>query len=250
MKIRYLSRLIMYLIFWLPAVGQEGGVVSNPFAAADSLGQQLISNPNDLTLQRRLLGIDRLEAAFPGISMGVSERIAASQDRYRRKLKSGLSTGQVARAVNRLATELDLPPYAYTDAAEVREVRGKLLQATPNLMQPVNIQAKTPSKSTPVEYDLTPIQAAFLALTLVDQKLTNPDFEFTFAERRALKKRHQESKPRQRAAGTEERHEVVVRTESARQEKLRKSLEAKVRTSSGEELNRLLHKALSELGVE
>ena len=87
-----------------------------------------------------------------------------------------------------LAVKFNAPEYAKTSPSEVREVRGRLLPYLPDFIGRGRVEnGKTkPKKPHSTIDEMSPVEAAYVTMTVLHQKIYNPDFQLTQDERRAV----------------------------------------------------------------
>lgn len=114
-------------------------------------------------------------------SYGITARIATAHAAWRRGALSGISESAVVHSVNHLMEKMGSPQWAYTSQTEVRKLRVRMVMAFPQLMA-YNGPPDEDGHYRVISDTMSPIQAAYTALTLVYQKIYNSDYQFTLAE--------------------------------------------------------------------
>jgi hypothetical protein len=243
--------VLVLLVTFAPlnVFSQETDVLT-PFQLSNNSAKELDRLPIDPELVRKVLRLERLGEVRQGLlAQEVSQRIAKTQSNFVAEDRDGATEVDVTRALNRLTRKLDLPGYAMTTVSEVREVRAKLLQLTPDLMKVPHPERSRPSPANPVTYRLTPIQAVFLAITVFEQKMSNPDHQLTATEwkvDRDLKRRNNQA----RKGAQETVHSLKLGTETPRQREINAKLEAAFDSLTEEDLSFAAHTLLDDLGVD
>lgn len=117
----------------------------------------------------------------------VTNRIVSAEQSFQEGNLKGISEFTLARALNGLVVKFKAPEYAKTSASEVKEVRGRLLAFLPDLIgrgRGENGKVQTRKLGSSIE-EMSPVEAAYVAMTMLHQKMYNPDFQVTQEERRA-----------------------------------------------------------------
>jgi len=139
----------------------------NPAATAD-LAHQLFKNvaiPTDLA------------DAF-----GFTDRIVHAETEYRNGGHPAVHESDVVKAINNMVTTIGAPGWAHTNLVEVRKLRMHMLVVYPQLIA----NQEPPDNNghhKAVSDNLRPIEAAYLATTMLYQKAYNSDYQFTDAEK-------------------------------------------------------------------
>lgn len=163
-----------------------------------------------------------LDEAPAGILDAVKDRIVRAEVSYRNGKSEGILEINVVKAVNGLALKFKAPEYAKTSVYEVRKLRVSSLALMPNF-----IAAGRPSDAgqarkvgSTINTKMSPAEATFITALLLRQKLSNPDYQMTHAERvTEWAQQHgnkQDAKAKQpkaanRAARQEEMEKVIAR---------------------------------------
>lgn len=145
----------------------------------------------------------------PGLLENAKDRLTRAEVNYRKGQQKPINEIDVVKAVNHVAEKFKAPQYAYTTQYEVRRVRVGMFAETPHLIsQDVKPRKEAPKAFNP---ELSPIEAFHVAATLAQQKLVNPDYQLTCAERRAhWSEDHQRHTPRSLNSNrTNELHDLV-----------------------------------------
>lgn len=104
-----------------------------------------------------------------------------AQENYRAGAQSAIHEADIVKAVNNFATTIGAPAWAHTTPAEVRKLRVRLGIVMPQLFLyegPPDAKGRYPLLSP----KMSPLEASFVALTMLNMKAFNPDFQFTAAE--------------------------------------------------------------------
>lgn len=114
---------------------------------------------------------------------GFSERVVQADLNYRRGYQDiPVRESDIVTALNNLNTTIGGPAWATTNLAEVRRLRMGLIALEPHFLAS---QAPPDSKGhyRALEDTMSPLQAVYVASMLIQQKLDNPDYQFTDAEK-------------------------------------------------------------------
>lgn len=126
-------------------------------------------------------GIDDRIVATSG---SVPDRLVKAEMAFQSGKASGITDDKIVTAVNQLAQRFQAPPYAYTDVNEIRRLRLKMLAVYPHLIGRGSASKRDDSKP---HFDATmgPIEAFHITATLLFQKISNPEFQFSAQELRS-----------------------------------------------------------------
>ena len=86
--------------------------------------------------------------------------------------------------INAIAQKIGAPAFAYTNCAEVRRVRMRMMPLVPALFAR-DLKRSDGKGGFRIRQTLLPMEAVYLFASVIDQKLWNPDFQLTSQERRA-----------------------------------------------------------------
>jgi hypothetical protein len=123
-------------------------------------------------------------------AFGFTDRIVNAESEHHRGRHPRVSEGDVVKAVNHLADVAGAPSWVKTDQGEVRKLRMHMLVLYPNLLASHEPADKDGHRKA-ISDGLRPIEAAYIATTMIYQKLNNPEYQFTTDE----KKQHQSLEP-------------------------------------------------------
>ena len=114
-------------------------------------------------------------------AMGFTDRVSRAEAEFQSGAHAPVHEIDIVRAVNHLMEGVAAPQWARTSLPEVHRLRMHLLVGYPHLIaspQPPDSKGRR----KPLAEPLSPLEAAFIATTLVYQKAYNPDYMFTPAE--------------------------------------------------------------------
>jgi hypothetical protein len=114
---------------------------------------------------------------------GFTDRIVQAESQYRNGAHPAVHESDVVKAINNFANSIGAPQWAHTNQIEVRRLRMHMLTLYPQLMAS---QAPPDSKQhyKAIDEDMRPIEGAYVATTLIYQKLYNSKYQFTDAEQK------------------------------------------------------------------
>ena len=125
-----------------------------------------------------------LGSAPAGLADSIKDRLVRAEVNYRAGGGKGISDAAAVRMVNRLAHEVGAPAFARADVFELRRLKTGLLPYTSDLQSRAadggvgHKDANEPSMS--------PLEGAYFAMLLVQQKRFNPEYQLTHDEWVAL----------------------------------------------------------------
>lgn len=118
-------------------------------------------------------------------SFGFSDRIVQAELKYRQGNHPAVHQTDIVNAVNNLANSLGAPAWAHTNTQEVTKMRMWML-----VLYPQTIASTTPvqpnGKFELLSDNMSPLEATFIATTLIEQKLWNSMYQFTDSERSSM----------------------------------------------------------------
>jgi len=106
----------------------------------------------------------------------IKDRLVIAEFSFRQNPRAGVREEDIVQFVNTVADKLKVPGYAKTSLKQVRTLRMQLMLASPVFMT----EGVDPAHLSPgahIDSMLSPLQAAHLINSLIDQKLINPDFQ-------------------------------------------------------------------------
>jgi len=161
----------------------EDGRPANPFVRVNQRAHAARGGDPQAV---RDLGREIVESLAPqGIPATVQEAIADRVTRtelsYRSGGRKGVSEYDVVNAVNSLVTELGAPEFAKTRRDQVRILRIGLMSELPALIDREEVVAGRARARREVgdkiNTEMSPLEATAVTLTLLQQKLTNDEFQ-------------------------------------------------------------------------
>jgi hypothetical protein len=178
----------------------------------------------------------------------VKSRLVSAEENFHKGNHKGISETDVARAVNGFVAKFNTPDYSRTSPSEVREVRGRLLTQLPDFVGRGRVEnGKSQAKKAGSQIaEMSPVEAAYTTMAVVYQKLNNPDFQKTQAERRASwVDKHSKSPRFPNKADSE-----LSPSQTERQQEMDGVLKRAATTTPLQDLFSLPEKVLDVLGIE
>ncbi|MGO8758916.1 MAG: hypothetical protein ACLQG3_12405 [Terracidiphilus sp.] len=111
-----------------------------------------------------------------------NERVVQAELNYRKGLHSAVQTTDVVKAINNLANTIGAPVWAHTNTQEVTKLRMWMLILYPHLIANPSPR-QTNGKFEILSPQMSPLEATFIAATLVEQKLWNGYYQLAPSER-------------------------------------------------------------------
>jgi hypothetical protein len=142
-----------------------------------------------------------LDGYIAASASSVKERLVSAEVDFQNGTGEGIDTEKVATSVNQLVGSLKLPAYAATNADEVKKVRMRMLTIYPGMIGRGSA-AKRNNSGPSFEARMSPVEAFHVAAILVQQKVFNPEFQLTPAERQKISRQSQTGRQLNRAAVT------------------------------------------------
>lgn len=184
----------------------------------------------------RLFQFDQAPA---GMDDAIKERLVRAEINFRNGThKADPSEFRVVHVVNRLADRLSAPAYARTNVFEVRRLRTDLL--------PYMSDLQTGDLAAELGAPMSPLEAFFFAVSLLQQKRYNVEFQLTNEEWTAL------HGSRRAAGGNGQfRGEMEARrADTSRGDEIEQAIEKGFAEMSAAEMLSLPEQLLDTLGVE
>lgn len=184
----------------------------------------------------RLFEFDQAPA---GMDDAIKERLVRAEFNYRNgSHKVDPSEFRIVHVVNRIADRLGAPAYARTNVFEVRRLRTDLLPYTSDL--------QTGGADAEFGAALSPLEAFFFAVSLLQQKRHNVEFQLTNDEWRAL-----HGGARAGGSSGQFRGEMSARlSDTSRGDEMQQAIDKGFAAMSAAEILSLPEQLLDTLGVE
>lgn len=189
------------------------------------------------TLAATVLQDFGLEDLPQEITENATERLVSAEINYRQGQGGAIPETNVVRLIDEFATTWNLPAYARTDVLELRRFRVNLVSLMPDL-------ATRDSSETLISSSMSPLEATYITLLLMEQKTINPEYQLTPQERAAQKK------PAEKGSGS--KPESFFRVQGERENEmaqLMSDIEKQVEELKTSNTVSLFSQALDALGV-
>jgi hypothetical protein len=186
-----------------------------------------------------------LAQEFAELDDAVKERLVAAEMNYRNShAKSRCSEFRIVHAVNRLADRMGTPAYTRTNVFEVRRLRANLLPYVSDMQaaRSQNELRKAQKHAPP----MSPLETFFVAVTVIQQKRHNPEYQLTNEEWIALHGGQRTSEANKRFNHEMQRRRV----DSRRSEEVRQAIAARLMVMNPFDMLSLPDEFLNTLGIE
>lgn len=131
-----------------------------------------------------IISVAGLESELRGFtSTAIKERVGRSESLYRQGQSAGIPEAKIVRTVNGLVRQFNLPDYTKTSNYEVRRLRLGLLPNFPQVITQRNQGMQPVSAGAQIDSQMSPAEAVFVLAMMLQQKIANPDYQLTHAER-------------------------------------------------------------------
>ena len=186
------------------------------------------------------------DQAPAGLADAIKDRLVRAEVNYRAGRGKGISDANAVQMVNRLAHEVGAPAFARTDVFEFRRLKMGLLPYTSNLQ---SRSADGVGRKNPNEATMSPLEAAYFAVLLVQQKQGNPEYQLTHDEWVGL---HSNGNGKGRGQSNAKfRDKIRERQDSTvRSDELRRAFETGLTAKSPMQILELPAELLDTLGVD
>ena len=114
-------------------------------------------------------------------SFGFTDRIVKAEAAYRDGSQASVHEADIVKAVNNLANTFAAPAWLHTNQVEVHNARMRLIVPYPRLFASQEPTDDKGNSNAPTE-NMRPVEAAYIAITLLYQKHYNTLFQFTEEE--------------------------------------------------------------------
>jgi hypothetical protein len=130
----------------------------------------------------------------------IKDRLVYAEMQYRQGRAKGVTEQSIVDFTNMLVQKLNLPDYARTTPAQVRDMRMWLIMVNPTLMGHGVVKGNMKVGDS-ISSELSPLQAAHLLLEVLGHKVSDPFFQLTPAEWDKAKQERETQRKAQLAAG-------------------------------------------------
>ena len=119
---------------------------------------------------RALVNEAFIHTVFGHAPAPVRDRVLSAELKYRAGQHRTIESKDLVSVINRALDLVDAPKFAHTTLQQVNLYRLLMRQRIPSL-------GLSASKSTTLSSGMAPVEAAFVAMNLVTQKMLNPDYQ-------------------------------------------------------------------------
>lgn len=186
--------------------------------------------------------VNELFATFSTtVATDVKTRIVNSELLYQANQRGGVSETAVVQVVNGLQVKFNTPEFSKTDVYEVRKLRQALQLLAPQFVGHgrQSEQSSVGDVNSTIVPEMSPAEAVFVALAMINQKKSNPNYQLTQAERSAMWTDLHSTKIGQ-----------TLDDDPVKTEQINEAIADKIPTMSAAELLAIPHRALDILGIE
>jgi len=117
-------------------------------------------------------------------AFGYTDRVVQAETAFRSSQHSAIHESDIVKSVNNFADSIGAPAWVHTNRIEVRKLRMHMLTLYPQLMAS-HAAPDAKHHYKPLDDDMRPVEGTYVAMTLLYQKMSNPDYQFTDAEKKA-----------------------------------------------------------------
>lgn len=175
------------------------------------------------------------------VASDVKTRIVNSELLYQANQRGGVTETAVVQVVNGLQVKFNTPEFSKTDTYEVRKLRQALQLLAPQFVGHgrQSEQSAVGDVNSTIVPEMSPAEAVFVALAMMNQKMSNPNYQLTQTERAAMWTDLHSTKIGQ-----------TLENDPAKSELINEAIADKAATMSAAELLAVPHRALDILGIE
>lgn len=167
----------------------------NPYSQIDQRAQA-VNGADEAAISELTNAIFRvpLLAYVPNvIARSFKERLVRSELNYRSGRAHGVSEERVVDVVNLLALKFEAPDWARTSQQEVRGLRSLMSRSMPNFIShapagQTNSELADVGRGFNLKPMMSPLEAVYVAQSLVEQKMVNESYQLSPAERQDVMK--------------------------------------------------------------
>lgn len=130
-----------------------------------------------------IIRVAGFEREIQGFSSGfIKDRVGRAESRYRQGQVASIPETKIVRTVNGLVKKFNLPEYTKTNLYEVRKLRLTLLPNFPQLITRKSQNIQPTVAGAEIDPQMSPAEATFVLAFMLRQKLSNQDYQLTYAE--------------------------------------------------------------------
>jgi hypothetical protein len=179
----------------------------------------------------------------------IKERLVRAEKNFR-KNKKGVREASIVRMINELADKFQAPAYAKTSPLQVRIARVELMKYMPSFIaQETRAERKGLKKKVgaSINPEVSPLEAAYIAMLLIHQKMLNEEYQQTPDEYAANLHRWRAAE-RNNSSATE--HTIVNKRNQEKCREMRQVVSGGVARLSPASIQGLIDDSLDTLGIE
>jgi hypothetical protein len=177
----------------------------------------------------------------------MKERLVRAEIKFR-KNKKGIREENIVRMINELADKFHAPAYAKTSPLQVRMARVELLKYMPSFIAQETDEKRKGLKrkvGTSINQEVSPLEAAYIAMLLVQQKMLNEEYQQTPDEYAAnYRRRHSADRNKDNAE-----HTVGVKRNQEKCREMRQVISRGTANLSPTSIQGLIDESLDSLGI-
>lgn len=227
------------------AAGNDGP--ANPLVAINQKARlaNLGGQPAIRDLVDEIFAMSDFAQEFAELDDAIKERLVRAELNYQNSHgKSNCSEFRIVHAVNQLADRVGTPAYTRTNIFEVRRLRANLVPYIPDIQG--GRKKNQPRNGQKFGNAMSPLETFFVAVTLVQQKRHNPEYQLTNDEWVALHGGQRTAAANQRFNEEMQRRRV----NSKRTEEVRQAVAAGLAKMNPFTMLALPDQVLNTLGIE
>lgn len=175
--------------------------------------------------------------------------LTKAEKSYRRKENQGVSEAQLADLLNLVGKKLKVPDYARTTPLQIRVLRMNLAITSP-LFMGVGLSQQGMKKGDSVKTTLSPLQAAHLFSVMIDQKLSNEDYQDPSIDLSLRAREHSRNIENMKRTGQIRGDAFVMHRSNPKNAEMRNSIAAGIQSMSIQDALELLDNMLSSINLK
>jgi|SRR5579863_2687438 len=152
----------------------------NPYTQLDQAASVIKIGDDETSTRAFADKIFSMPRTFPRIPAPVEDvlkdRLVRAEMAFRQGHGPGIQEDNIAQFVNSLAHRLNLPDYGRTSTKQLRVLRMSLILTSPSFMG-AGVSWSEMKVGESIKPAMSPLQATHLILTLIEQKLINPEYQ-------------------------------------------------------------------------
>jgi hypothetical protein len=178
----------------------------------------------------------------------LASRLSQAETAYRNGLGPGVSEKALLALMNQLADKLHLPGYARVTPTQLRVLRMQLVIRSPVFMG-AGLARPNMTVGSAISDTMSPLQAMHILATMLDQKISNPDYQDPSIDLVHTFQQRQMENEKARASGAKITYKGVCR-ENPRNTEMRKSIASGIQSLSLQDAYDLVDQAFTTVNLE